>query len=191
MVRCASCSHRWLAKPPADAPKPIELAPAVLAAMPRMSPVVPPDQGLGRGSASMAGWLVGVLAVLVVASAVIGRNEIVTGFPASTAVYQWLGFQTAQHPGLHFEGVVSKRLDEGGTAVLVVEGAIVNLSEQQRPVPPIRVTLLDGGGRHLQQELFRAKETQLDAGGKTRFSGRLVNPAEQARNFSVTFEAGS
>jgi predicted Zn finger-like uncharacterized protein len=190
-VRCATCSHRWLAEPPADAPKTIELGPAAPAAMPRMSPVVTPDQARGRGSASLAGWLVGVLVVLVVASAVIGRNEIVAGFPASTAVYQKLGLSVTPQLGLHFEGVVSKRLKEGGVAVLVVEGAIVNLSEQQRPVPPIRVTLLDGGGRRLQQELFRAKETQLDAGGKTRFSGRLVNPAEQARNFSVTFEVDS
>jgi hypothetical protein len=73
----------------------------------------------------------------------------------------------------------------------VVEGAIINLSEKQRRVPPIRVTLLDGGGRRLQQELFRAKDGELDAGGKTRFSGRLLNPAEQARHFSVTFEVGS
>jgi predicted Zn finger-like uncharacterized protein len=190
-VRCATCSHRWLAKPAADAPKTIELTPDALAGMPRMSPVVTPDEARGRGSASLVGWLAGVLAVLVVASAVIGRNEIVAGFPASTSIYQWLGLQIAQQPGLQFQGVISKRLEEGGIAVLVVEGAIVNLSEQQRPVPPIRVTLLDGGGRRLQQELFRAKDTQLDAGGKTRFSGRLVNPAEQARNFSVTFEVGS
>jgi len=76
-------------------------------------------------------------------------------------------------------------------AVLVVEGAIVNLSAQERRVPPIRVTLLDGGGRRLQQELFSAKDAALDAGAKTSFSGRLVNPAEQARNFSVTFETDS
>ena len=58
-------------------------------------------------------------------------------------------------------------------------------------MPPIRVTLLDGGGRRLQQELFQAEDTQLDGGGRTTFSGRLVNPAEQARNFSVTFDLDS
>jgi predicted Zn finger-like uncharacterized protein len=189
-VRCASCSNRWLAKPPADAPMMIELAPEALAATSRL-PVAAPDKARGRGSASLVGWLAGVLVVLVVASAVIGRNEIVAGFPASAAIYQWLGLPIALQLGLQFEGVVSKRLQEGGVAVLVVEGAIINLSEKQRRVPPIRVTLLDGGGRRLQQELFRAKDGELDAGGKTRFSGRLLNPAEQARHFSVTFEVGS
>jgi predicted Zn finger-like uncharacterized protein len=189
-VRCASCSNRWLAKPPADAPMMIELAPEALAATSRL-PVAAPDKARGRGSASLVGWLAGVLVVLVVASAVIGRNEIVAGFPASAAIYQWLGLPIALQLGLQFEGVVSKRLQEGGVAVLVVEGAIINLSEKQRRVPPIRVTLLDGGGRRLQQELFQAKDGELDAGGKTRFSGRLLNPAEQARHFSVTFEVGS
>lgn len=189
-VRCATCGNRWLAKPPADAPMTIELAPEALAATSRL-PVAAPDKARGRGSASLVGWLAGVLVVLVVASAVIGRNEIVAGFPASAVIYQWLGLPITLRLGLQFEGVVSKRLQEGGIAVLVVEGAIINLSEKQRRVPPIRVTLLDGGGRRLQQELFRAKDGQLDAGGKTRFSGRLLNPAEQARHFSVTFEVGS
>ncbi len=88
--------------------------------------------------------------------------------------------------------MTSKRIEEGGVAVLVVEGAIVNLSEQQRQVPPIRVTLLDGGGRRLQQELFqRQGQRRSPPAAKTSFSGRLINPAEQARNFSVTFEIDS
>ena len=143
------------------------------------------------GSASLVGWLIGVLAVLVVASAVIGRNEIVAGFPASATLYQKLGLPVTQQLGLQFEGITSQRLEEGGVTVLVVEGAIVNVSEHDRAVPPIRVTLLDDGGRRLQQELFKAKEIELEAGAKTSFSGRLVNPAEQARNFSVTFEVDS
>jgi predicted Zn finger-like uncharacterized protein len=191
MVRCAHCSHRWLAKPPADAPKVIELTPVTAEATPRMWPVAAPDKVPSAGSASLVGWLVGVLIVLIVASAVIGRNEIVAGFPASAPIYQKLGLPVTERLGLQFEGVTSKRIDERGVAVLVVEGDIVNVSEQDRSVPSIRVTLLDGGGRELQQELFKAKEIRLGAGAKTSFSGRLVNPAEQARNFSVTFEVNS
>jgi predicted Zn finger-like uncharacterized protein len=190
-VRCANCGSRWLAKPPADAPKVIELNPAPAGAAPRMWPVAAPDKPRSGGSASLVGWLVGVLIVLIVASAVIGRNEIVAGFPASAAIYQKLGLPVTVQLGLQFEGVTSQRLDEGGVAVLVVEGAIVNVTDRDRPVPPIRVTLLDGGGRRLQQELFKARDAALEAGAKTSFSGRLVNPAEQARNFSVTFEIGS
>jgi hypothetical protein len=93
--------------------------------------------------------------------------------------------------GLQFEQITSTRLQEGGIAVLVVEGAIVNVTGQDREVPPIRITLLDSRGRELQEELFEAKEQHLEPGAKTSFSGRVVNPAERARNFSVSFELGS
>jgi predicted Zn finger-like uncharacterized protein len=186
-VRCASCGNRWLAKPPADAPQALELDPTDS----RLWPVGGAAAAPRGSSASLVGWLIGVLVILIVASAVIGRNEIVAGFPASATLYQKLGLPVTLQLGLQFEGVVSRRLEEGGVAVLVVEGAVVNVTDQQRPVPPIRITLLDGGGRRLQQELFQAEDTQLDGGGKTTFSGRLVNPPSQARNFSITFDVGS
>jgi predicted Zn finger-like uncharacterized protein len=190
-VRCAGCGHRWLAKPPADAPQVVELNPVPAAAPAPSHPLTSPDKPQSAGSANLAGWLVGALVVLIVASAVIGRNEIVAGFPSSAVIYQKLGLPVAVRLGLQFEGVTSRRLDEGGVAVLVVEGEVVNVSDQNRQVPPIVVTLLDGGGRRLQQKLVRAQDAELEAGAKTTFSGRLVNPAEQARNFSVTFEIGS
>ena len=75
--------------------------------------------------------------------------------------------------------------------MLVVEGAIVNVTHHDRAVPPIRITLLDSRGRELQEELFQAKEQHLEPGAKTSFSGRVINPAERARNFSISFEVGS
>jgi predicted Zn finger-like uncharacterized protein len=186
-VRCANCGHRWTAKPPPDTPKVIELAPPAAVAAPRMWHAAASDKARS-GSASLVGWLVGVLVVLVLASAVIGRNEIVAAFPASKFLYQKLGLPVDVQLGLQFEGVTSKSLKEGGVTILVVEGGIVNVTDQDRAVPPIRVTLLDGDHRELRQELFKAKDTQLGPGGKTSFSGRLINPAEQARNFSVELE---
>jgi predicted Zn finger-like uncharacterized protein len=193
MVRCASCGNRWRATPPADTPRVVEFQPAAPAgAAPRMWPVVAsPEPTGGRGSASLVAWLLGVLVILLVACAVIGRNEIVAGFPASAAIYQKLGLPVTLQLGLQFEGVVSRRVEEGGIAVLVVEGSIVNVTDLSRPVPAVSITLLDGSGRELQQELFQALESELAGGAKTSFSARLVNPAEQARNFSVTFAVDS
>jgi predicted Zn finger-like uncharacterized protein len=184
-VRCAGCGERWSAKPPADTPQIVEFGPAAQA--PRV-PVAPPAPARRRGSKGLLAWLGAVLVVLLGASAVIGRNEIVAGFPATASVYQLLGLPVAAEIGLQFEGIKSTRLEEGGISVLVVEGAIVNPTSSDRPVPPIRITLLDSGGRELQEELFRAKEQLLEPGSKTSFSGRVVNPAERARNYSVTFE---
>jgi hypothetical protein len=139
----------------------------------------------------MVGWLSIALVILVLASAAIGRNEIVAKFPASAMVYQALRLPIAARLGLQFEDLDSKRLVEGGVSVLVVEGKIVNQSTERRNVPPIRIILLDDGGRQLQRETFSSNDALLDAGGKTTFTGRLVNPPSQARNFSITFDVGS
>ena len=190
-VRCANCGQRWTVSPPADTPQLVEFSTPGPATVPRMRPVAAAEQVQNRRSISLVGWLVAVLAVLVVASVVIGRNEIVAGFPASASIYQKLGLPITVDLGLQFEAITSTRLQEGGIAVLVVEGAIVNVTPDDRPVPPIRITLLDSGGRQLQEDLFQAKEQHLQPGARTSFSGRVVNPADRARNFSITFEVDS
>ena len=183
-VRCAGCGHRWTAKPPADAPELLEIR--------------TPGPAMRRGAAATAGrrsrtplvvWAVAACLVLGVTSAVLGRNEIVASFPESAALYHALHLPLAVPAGLEFGEINSDRVVEGGVAVLVFEGEIVNLSKEQRHVPPIRVILLDDGGRPLQREIFSSKDASLEAGGKTTFSGRLVNPPTQARNFSISFEA--
>jgi predicted Zn finger-like uncharacterized protein len=186
VVRCAGCGHRWTAKPPQDAPKALDLKTTPSTAAWRAAAAA-----RRRSSPPIVAWLAAALVVLVLASAVIGRNEIVARFPESSTIYRALGLPLAVRPGLEFEQVTSERVVEGGVAVLVFEGEIVNQSKEPRHVPPIRVILLDDGGRQLQREIFSSKDASLDAGGKTTFSGRLVNPPTQARNYSITFDVGS
>jgi predicted Zn finger-like uncharacterized protein len=186
MVRCAGCGHRWMAKPPADAPKVLELKTPSTAAWRAAA------AARRRSSPPIVAWLIGALLVLVVASAAIGRNEIVARFPESATIYRALRLPLAvPPPGLEFGELKPQRVVEGGVAVLVIEGEIFNQSKEPRHVPPIRVILLDEGGRQLQRETFSSKDAWLDAGGKTTFSGRLVNPPSQARNYSITFDVGS
>ena len=185
VVRCAGCGHRWNAKPPADAPKVLELKTPSTAAWRAAAAAT------RSSSPRRVAWLVAALVALVLASGVIGRDKIVASFPESAPIYRALGLPLAVQPGLEFGQVNSDRVVEGGVAVLVFEGEIVNQSKELRHVPPIRVILLDEGGRQLQRETFSSKDASLDAGGKTTFSGRLVNPPSQARNYSITFDAGS
>jgi predicted Zn finger-like uncharacterized protein len=194
-VRCASCGHRWLVRPPADVPTVLspaaEPSPAPVGGGPPKRVLSRPERRRSAGSASLVGWLVGVLIVLILASAIIGRNEIVAGFPASANLYRTLGLPVNVQLGLEFANVTSRRFSERDLSILVIEGEIVNISDHERPVPRVKITLLDEGGRPLQHELFEAEQGALAAAGTTGFSARLVNPAEQARNFSVTFDLGS
>lgn len=193
MVRCASCGHRWQARPPADTPMLVEASvqppPAEPLALKR--PAAPPGSARRGSWTGVLGWVAGVCLVLMAASAILGREEIVAAFPASAEIYQKVGLDVHTGFGLEFADVTSQRLAERGVAILVVEGRIVNISGRRHAVPPVRLTLLDGGGRALQEELLRPEVEMLAEDGATRFTGRVVDPVDQARNFSVTFDVDS
>lgn len=184
-VRCAHCGNRWTARPPDDTPQVVDF---VKPASPPRRPGPPSERPKEPASRSLVPWLLAALVILVLAGAVIGRNEIAQLFPASAAVYQTLGLPVTLRLDLQFENVTSKRLEERGLTILVVEGEVVNLAGAARSVPPIKITLLDDGGRQLQHELFEADDPRLGPGARTSFSARVVNPTERARNFSVTFD---
>ncbi len=143
---------------------------------------------LSRASSSPVGWLLGVgVIVLLLVSAIIGRNGIVGKFPATAAVYQSVGLSVEQDFGLEFKDVTLDWQRDGGAFVLVVEGEIVNLSEANQVIPPVRMAILDSEGQELQHEYFELEESEISAGNRINFSGRLVDPIDQGENFRLTF----
>ncbi len=203
-VRCANCGHRWKAEPPVDEPQSadLDLAPAsnpeervrAAAAMAAPKSVRRPTAGVertGRAS-SPVGWLLGAgVVVLLVVSAIIGQNGIVGKFPATAAVYQSVGLSVDPDFGLEFKDVTLDWQREGGAFVLVVEGEIVNLSEANQVIPPVRMAILDSDGEELQHEFFELEENEISAGNRINFSGRLVDPIDQGENFRLTFGLAS
>lgn len=198
-VRCANCSHRWKAEPPVDEPQSadLELAPPAVAtpkeqvraaaASPKGA-VRRPAAAQAKRTSSPVGWLLGAgVVVLLLVSAFIGRNGIVGKFPATAAVYQSVGLSVEQDFGLEFKDVTLDWQREGGAFVLVVEGEIVNLSEANQVIPPVRMAILDSEGRELQHEYFELDESEISAGNRINFSGRLVDPIDQGENFRLTF----
>jgi predicted Zn finger-like uncharacterized protein len=184
-VRCANCGNRWTALPPDDAPQAVELGPAM---PPPRHRAARPEAAQARRTPTLVAWLLAALAVLLIAGSIIARDEIVASFPASAAIFQRVGLPVAVPLNLEFENVTSSRVSERGISILTVEGEIVNLASQSRTVPQVRITLLDQGGRQLHHELIEADPPVLEPGARAAFTGRVVNPAEQAQNFSVTFD---
>jgi predicted Zn finger-like uncharacterized protein len=214
-VRCSACGHRWLIRPGPAAPQPP--APSATAGPAAASEPTPgpatagPETGAagttdlppplaaapplgqppsGRGAA-IAGWLLVVLLLLALAGLVVGRNEVVAAFPQALAIYDRLGLPVTARHGLELRNLASRRLEERGVTVFVVEGEVHNLTRAERPIPPVRVALLDGEGRELGSGLFRAAQSTVAAGGVARFEARMVDPPALARSFRVAFEPGS
>jgi predicted Zn finger-like uncharacterized protein len=194
-VRCANCGHRWKARPPVDKPQStdIELAPPTAYPQQQVKAAANAtparrQTAQSRKPASPVGWLLAAgVVVLLLFSTIIGRNGIVGKFPATAAVYQSIGLSVEQDLGLEFADVTLDWQREGGAFVLVVEGEIVNLSEVNQTIPPVRMAILDSEGRELQHEYFEVNETELNAGNSINFSGRLVDPIDQGENFRLTF----
>jgi predicted Zn finger-like uncharacterized protein len=204
-VRCRSCEHRWHQAPAEDAAQPAGAERA--AAQPATTeaattgaapaaPIPPPPTASGRarergGSAALVGWLAVALVVLLLAGAVVGRNEVVASFPQTAEVYRKLGLPVSTRLGLEFREVTSARLVEGGVSVLVVEGEILNVGRAAREVPPVRLALLDDGRREIEHSVHRPEIDRLDSGGRASFAIRMVGPPDEARTFSVTFDTGN
>ncbi|MGI9451409.1 MAG: hypothetical protein ACR2QH_12370 [Geminicoccaceae bacterium] len=145
---------------------------------------------------SSAGSPIGLLlgggvVVLLLVSLVIGRNGIVDKVPAAAAIYQSVGLSIDQDLGLEFDDVTLNWQAEGDVFVLVVEGEIVNLSEDSQVIPPLRMAILDSDGQEIQHESFEIAEGTISGGNRINFSGRMVNPIDQGENFRLTFEQDS
>lgn len=194
-VRCAKCGHSWH-QPAEPAPVPrdqdveadIASAPAPSAARtfgaapPAPRPPLAPRLGLA------VGWL-GLIAVvaLLAAGAVRYRQDIVTIWPRSAALYTRLGL-AVNASGLDLRQVASRHETVDGQTVLVVTGQIVNTAARELPVPQtLVVTLSDGDHRELYHWTFAPGVTVLQPGQSAPFLTRLSSPPAATRTMDVRF----
>ena len=75
----------------------------------------------------------------------------------------------------------------GGMDVLVVRGVIVNVSEQERPVPLLELVLSDLDGNAVQTASTAPLKTELAAGDQIGFKIQVEKPSALARRLEVTF----
>ncbi len=185
-VRCASCSHSWFAMPPDDAPINVVIEDAPLDDRP-LAAAEPRRPVGGR----VGGWLAAALIVVLLGALIVGRDAVVARVPQTVSLYRAIGFDVTLQLGLEFRDVTSQRLTEGSVSVLVVAGAIVNVSDQDRDVPALRIALLDDERREVDVKVFRTTARYLTSGGTASFEARVVAPPDGASNFTLTFDVGT
>jgi predicted Zn finger-like uncharacterized protein len=206
-VRCAKCQHLWHARPPEDAPPPVEMIPSapaepehgrrhdrprdpVLTAPRYPVPVVP------RPPARrwvVLGW-VGLDAAIVILLLILGlaRDTVVEHWPRAARLYTLVGL-AAEPPGagLEFRQVNTARADDNGAPALVVEGEVANVSSVPRGLPKLKVVLQDDGKRALQSWRFEIPTGPLPPGGSALFRTTIPRPAEAATGLVVTVADGA
>jgi len=201
-VRCAACSHTWHAReddatiPSTDADVEEDdfdteldgelgvVAPPVGAPKAAERPLVP---GVPNVRASLVAWgAVGALALVVMTLAVVFRVEVVRLWPRTATAYAAAGFQVTAE-GLVFENVLAEPGYADGEPTLTVTADVRNTSERDRPVPQVRISLMDDDGEEVFGWVVSLRVDELSPRQTARFTAVLAQPPADARDLELRF----
>lgn len=129
--------------------------------------------------------LIIVLAIALFAI-VQARASVVRYFPQTGSLFGKLGMPVNLR-GLVFKDVVSKTEFHEGAMVLVVEGAIANLTPKTLDVPRLRFSLRNAAGHEVYAWTALPTRPQLGSGDGLAFRTRLASPPADGRDVIVRF----
>lgn len=208
-VRCGRCSHSWYQARTAA----VEQAAAPGSSIPRLQefdearrrssfegriPALPSpdgDDSTGRFSGLVMGWIaLGVFTAAILATLYFARGPIMAYFPETASLYDVAGLMPLESAaveeklgeGLELRDVTSVTRLVDGQRTLLIEGSIVNVSDQPRPIPMIQASVTDATGQQLKQWLFSANGKELPPGGLTTFQTSTESPPRGV-NLNLTF----
>ncbi|MBI1188916.1 MAG: DUF3426 domain-containing protein [Alphaproteobacteria bacterium] len=210
-VRCAACGHTWFAEPaltlqpgetvPADPAAPPPLTREGVERMrkaasgpgpaPSAAALYRAQQGERmreeRARAAIFAWTgAGAAVAASAAGAVVFRQDVAEFWPRSASAYAAFGFDVNVY-GLEVEGLTVERAFEGPTPVLLVSGEVRNIGRDDKPAPPLRITLRDSQENELYEVVHALEARVIEAGGALPFMVRLDNPPVDAVDLEAAF----
>jgi len=202
-LRCANCGHLWhfaaaLQETLPLGPRRVAGATAGIAPpLPVMGPATAgadtADSLLELGTVATPavapqhvrrslGRLVSLLSVFAaLLLLILARNAVIAVWPQTAAVYGALGLYT-ETSGLDLK-VTPTRTGED----FAVVAEITNTTDAARPVPRLRMALLDGGRNELEVRIVDPDVNQLAPGAVTRVRTIFAHPSITASDVEVTF----
>ena len=157
-----------------------------------------PPEGKGKkggvkkkGGSTLTLWVLLLLFLLVaVTGAVYVFQDTMIKYWPVTEEYLIQAHFRHERPGAGFE---LKRLGEiergvrDNVEVVVIRGIIINVSNRTRPVPPLKLVLLDKDGHPLQEKIDKSPVASLDPAGTSSFKIQLERPDANARTINLEF----
>ena len=200
-AKCVRCGHSWFQESPppelvVKSPGPdVESAVADHTNEPRPSRNYPPPAHASRRQhpATAAGWM--ALAAMIIILAVglwAGRTQLVAAWPPAERLYKSVGMGFATAPpgeGLEIRGLAPRVVTENGARFLVIEGDLVNITDQHRPVPNILISLLNETNEIVEQWPVGLQARELAPGESATFNTRRSYPKSVAERIEVLFGA--
>ena len=149
-----------------------------------------PTTVVGRGPSWIAmgwGWIAigwGALAVFVglaVGGALIGRDFLIAKVPETERLYAMVGLtpEAVIGDGLDIRDVTQVFRLVDGANTLMIEGAVVNVTEEPRKVPTLEAVITNTAGQPLLDWTFSAQGTDLAPGAIARFQTSTRNPPSE------------
>ena len=163
-----------------------------------MDKQVPAPKRLARRVSDFLNWhnpysrygLLGVVGVIFVLAFFSFRYEITRMIPVMENVYNLLGVESKIiGEGLDFRNVVRREYEEDYVRKLEVKGFIVNQTEQNLPVPPIYIEVLDKDGNILEIQNAKSPVEEVSPDKPAPFSFVLNQPSPLSKYIYITFTA--
>ncbi len=146
------------------------------------------DRGASRPAwRRLASLPVVILALVAVLAALVHwRGNVVRHLPQTASLFAAVGLPVNLR-GLVFENVKSTGEFNDGMMVLVVEGAIVNMTRTTLDVPRLRFAVRNGSGHEVYAWTALPGRTLLVSGETLPFRTRLASPPPDGRDVIVRF----
>jgi hypothetical protein len=126
-------------------------------------------------------------------AALLWRDAVIRTWPAAAPLYDavGLGVQKPVSPApIGLVNTITRTTVRDGIRVVIVEGQIVNQSEDVQAVPPLQATLSDKDGKPLRQWTVRPPVPRLVPGERVTYRSELENPPPGAARIGVALAPG-
>lgn len=114
------------------------------------------------------------------------RDEVVKQAPDLASLFETIGLEVNLR-GLEFRDLRTFTEVEGGKQVLVVEGSIRNIGEENTPVPAVRLSIRGTDLQEIYAWTVEPRTTTLKGLDETRFRTILSDPPPGASDIHVRF----
>jgi len=128
--------------------------------------------------------LMGVYSVWFIALALLGsmafyafnnKQSIVEKYPGTATIYQAFGVE-ANAIGLEFEDPTIRRLPVDGVETLVINGHIINITDETRQIPMLELSIVNKSEDVLASWVIEPPQAELEAKGRIAYSSEYQNP---------------
>jgi len=156
----------------------------------RNARAAPPAPARTRGDLRGKLWLVAAFGLAVGAGAYAADAQSARLAPWVRPILRSVGHPWRE-PKLRVETVSSRLVAEGRASALLVEGALVNVSNHAIDAPALRLAVRSADGAEIFVWTAHVAKTRLGAGEKSRFSSRLEAPPSAGVDVAVALQAKS